>query len=266
MKPLPFSTLFLLGVLGLFAGLNFTACAPGQTAQASAGGPLLVAAAANVQFALAEIGREFTKQTGQEVDFTFGSSGNLTTQIENGAPFDVFMAANVAFVGRLKEQALIFPDTQQLYARGRLVLVANQDSGVQAARPDDLLNPAITRVAIANPDHAPYGQAAKEVLQNAGIWDDIQPKLVLAENVRQALQFVQTGNAQAGIVALSIAAVPEVTSTLLPAELHTPLNQSMAVIKSTPHPAEARAFLKFVTGPEGQAILKKYGFQPPGEF
>jgi molybdate transport system substrate-binding protein len=228
--------------------------------------PLLVAAAADLQFAFADLGQKFTEQTGQEVEFTFGSTGNLTTQIENGAPFDILAAANVAFVDRLKEQDLIIEDTQQLYAQGRIVLAINREAGVQAIELQDLLDPAISRIAIANPEHAPYGQAAKEALQNAGIWDELQPKLVLGENVRQTLQFVQTGDAPVGIVALSTAEVPEVTYTLLSDELHNPLNQSMAVIKATQNEAAARAFLEFVNGPEGRPIMKRYGFALPGEF
>jgi len=234
------------------------------TKAAASGDPLLVAAASNVQFAFVEIGQKFTKQTGQPVEFSFGSSGNLTTQIEHGAPFDLFVAANVAFIDRLDDQGLIFPETQQLYAQGRIALAVNREAGLQVTKLKDLLDPNITWVAIANPELAPYGQAAKEALQNAGIWQDLQPKLVLAENIGQTLQFVQTGDAPAGIIALAIADVPEVTYTLLPANLHSPLNQSMAVVSATRHEAAARAFLEFVIGPEGQAILEKYGFQSPG--
>jgi molybdate transport system substrate-binding protein len=226
--------------------------------------PLLAAAAADLQFAFTNLGQKFTEETGQPVEFTFGSTGNLTTQIENGAPFDILAAANISFVDRLKEQGLIIDETQQLYAQGRIVLAVNREAGMQATELQDLLDPAIGPVAIANPEHAPYGQAAKEALQSAGIWDELQPKLVLGENVRQTLQFVQTGDAPVGIVALSIAEAPEVTYTLLPADLHNPLNQSIAVIKATQNEAAARAFLEFVTGPEGQAILEKYGFQSPG--
>jgi molybdate transport system substrate-binding protein len=227
--------------------------------------PLLVAAAVNVQIAFTELGQKFTEQSGQPVEFSFGSSGNLTTQIENGAPFDVFVAANVAYVDRLNEQSLIFPETQHLYAQGRIVLAVNKDSGVQATRLEDVLNPNITWVAIANPEVAPYGQAAKEAMQSAGLWEAVQPKLVLAENIGQTLQFVQTGDAPVGIVALSIAETPEITYTLLPADMHQPLNQAVAVVKSTRHEAAARAFVDFVLSAEGQAILEKYGFQSPGQ-
>lgn len=264
------------GLLIVLLSLLLTACATGQSHPANAASapnnpaaatePLLVAAAADLQFAFTDIGEKFKEQTGQEIEFTFGSTGNLTTQIENGAPFDILAAANIAFVDRLKEQGLIIPDTQQLYAQGRIVLAVNREAGAQATEIQDLLDPAISRVAIANPEHAPYGKAAEEALQSAGLWDELQPKLVLGENVRQTLQFVQTGDAPVGIVALSIAEVPEVTYTLLPAELHNPLNQSMAVIKATQNETAARAFLEFVNGPEGRPIMKRYGFLLPGEF
>lgn len=228
--------------------------------------PLLVGAASDLQFAFTEIGEQFEAETGQKVTFTFGSTGNLTTQIENGAPFDILAAANVSFVESLTEQGLTIPDTQQLYAQGRIVLVVNRESGVEATSLEDLLDPAITRIAIANPEHAPYGQAAREALQSAGVWAEIEEKVVLGENVSQTLQFVQTGDAPVGIVALSIADVPEVTGTLLPAELHEPINQALAVIRSTTNEAGARAFIDFVNSPAGRDIMKRYGFLLPGEF
>jgi molybdate transport system substrate-binding protein len=234
--------------------------------QAISNEPLLVAAAADLQFAFTDIGAKFKEQTGQEVLFTFGSTGNLTTQIENGAPFDILAAANISFVDQLTEQGLTIPATQQLYAQGRIVLAVNRESGIQATKLEDLLNPSITNIAIANPEHAPYGKAAQEALQSAGIWEVLQPKLVLGENVRQTLQFVQTGDAPVGIVALSVADVPEVTYTLLDGNLHNPLNQALAVIKSTPHEAAARVFIDFVNGSQGRPIMKQYGFLLPGEF
>ena len=161
---------------------------------------------------------------------------------------------------------MTIPDTQQLYGQGRIVLVVNRNSGVEATSLDDLLNPAITRIAIANPEHAPYGAAAREALISAGVWDEIEDKVVLGENVSQTLQFVQTGDAPVGIVALSIADVPEVTGTLLPAELHEPINQALAVISSTTDEQGARAFIDFVNSPDGREIMKRYGFRLPGEF
>ncbi|MFQ5612952.1 MAG: molybdate ABC transporter substrate-binding protein, partial [Anaerolineae bacterium] len=251
--------------LGLLLAALLTACAAGRPA-ANPAEPLLVAAASDLQFAFTEISRRFEADTGQPVRFSFGSTGNLTAQIENGAPFDVFAAANVAFIERLQAQDLVIPGTQQLYAQGRIVLAVNRQAGVQATKLEDLLDPTLGRLAIANPNHAPYGQAAREALESAGVWEAVQPRLVLGENVRQALQFVQTGDAPLGIVALSIAGVPEVNYILLEADLHQPLNQALAVIKGTPREAAARAFVEFVNGPEGRSIMKKYGFLLPGEF
>jgi len=243
------------------------ACAtPRATSMPTPVEPLLVAAASDLQLALTEIGQQFEAETGQKVTFTFGSTGNLTTQIENGAPFDILAAANVSFVDRLTEQGLTIPETQQLYAQGRIVLVVNRNSGIQATSLEDLLNPAVSRIAIANPEHAPYGRAAQEALQSAGVWAGVQDKLVFGENVSQTLQFVQTGDAPVGIVALSIADVPEVTGTLLPAELHEPINQALAVISSTTKEDSARAFIAFVNSPAGREIMKRYGFLLPGEF
>jgi molybdate transport system substrate-binding protein len=226
---------------------------------------LLVAAAADLQFAFAEIGARYEERTGQGVTFTFGSSGNLTSQIENGAPFDVLAAANVAFIDRLREQDLILPDTQQLYGRGRIVLAVNREAGVEATDLEALLEPAISRIAIANPAHAPYGLAAQQALESHGLWEAVQPKLVLGENIAQALQFVQTGDAQVGIIALSIADVPEISYTLIEEALHQPLDQALAVIRATPREEAARGFVAFVTGPEGRAIMQRYGFALPGE-
>jgi molybdate transport system substrate-binding protein len=228
--------------------------------------PLLVAAASDLQFAFGEIGPLFEAETGQPVIFTFGSTGNLTTQIENGAPFDILAAANVAFVDRLTAQGLTIPETQQLYAQGRIVLVVNRQAGIRATTLDDLLDPAITRISIANPEHAPYGMAAREALQSAGVWAAIEDKLVLGENVSQALQFVQTGDAPVGIVALSIADVPEVAGTLIDDDLHEPINQALAVINNTPREEAARAFVDFVNSPAGREIMRRYGFLLPGEF
>ncbi len=225
-----------------------------------------MAAAADLQFAFQEIGKLFEKESGIQVVFIFGSSGQLAQQIENGAPFDAFAAANILYIERLKEKGFIRPETQRLYAQGRIVLAVNRASGVQATRLEDLLQPSIHSVAIANPDHAPYGVAAREALESLGLWEAVRPKLVYGENVRQALQFVQTGNAEAGIVALSVADVPEVTYTLIDNRLHKPLNQAMAVLARTSHPAEAGAFLDFVNSPQGRSVMKRYGFLLPGEF
>lgn len=228
--------------------------------------PLTVAAAADLQFAFTEIAALFEARTGQPVTLVFGSTGQLAQQIENGAPFDLLAAANIAFVEALRDQGLVFADSVALYAEGRIVLAVNRESGVAATSLDDLTNPMIQRIALANPEHAPYGMAAKEALTRAGVWAAVEPKLVYGENVRQTLQFIQTGDAQVGIVALSVADVPEITWTLIDGDLHTPLRQSLAVVASSTQPDAARAFAAFINGPEGRPIMQRYGFVLPGEL
>jgi len=178
---------------------------------------------------------------------------------------DLFAAANAQFVKELQQKGLIIPDTRQLYAVGRIVLVSRKAGEVRVTDLAGLLDPGIAKVAIANPDHAPYGMAAKQALVAAGLWEKLQPKLIYGENVRQALQFVQTGNAEAGIVALSVANVPEVTYSLINDSLHEPLEQELAVIRGTPREQAARDFIRFVNGPDGRKIMRKYGFTLPGE-
>ena len=226
---------------------------------------ITVAAAADLQFALTEIAALFEDETGIKVNLVFGSTGQLTQQIENGAPYDLFAAANVAYIDQLVEQDLALPDTVKLYARGRIVLAVNRQSGLQALVLQDLMQPEITHVAIANPEHAPYGLAAMQALQSAGLWEQIQPKLVLAENVRQALQYVQSGDAEAGIVALSVADVPEIEWTLIDEVLHAPLNQALAVLTSSSQPDLAAQFASYIYDDRGRAIMQRYGFVFPVE-
>lgn len=250
----------LLGGLLLAAGLGTVP--RGGTARTERR-PFTVAAAADLQFAFSEIGALFEQRTGEKVVFSFGSTGNLARQIENGAPFDLFAAANEAFVEQLEQQNLLVPGTRRLYAIGRIVLASNRKSGIALAELNDLLDRRVRRVAIANPEHAPYGVAAKEALLKAGLWKKLLPKLVLGENIRQTLQFIQTGNAEAGIVALSVAEVPEISYRLIDDRMHSPLRQALAVLKGTPHEKTARRFVRFVNGPEGRSIMRRYGFEPP---
>ncbi|MBI4610106.1 MAG: molybdate ABC transporter substrate-binding protein, partial [Candidatus Rokubacteria bacterium] len=195
-----------------------------------------------------------------------GSTGNLARQIEHGAPADVFFAADQGFVERLVARGFLIAETQTLYAQGRIVLATSRRSGPKLTELRALLDPKIRHVAIANPSHAPYGRAAEEALRKVGIWEAIKPKLIYGENIRHALQFIQTGAVEAGIVALSIADVPEVDWTLLDAALHAPLNQTVAVVRRSPRPELGLAFIHFTSGPEGRPIMKRYGFLLPGEF
>lgn len=226
---------------------------------------LTVGAAADLEFAFTEIAALFEQETGHRVTLVFGSTGQLAQQIENGAPYDLYAAANVDFVDGLLAKGLVLEETKALYAQGRIVLAVNRNAGVAATTLPDLLADEIQRIAIANPDHAPYGRAAQQALESTGVWEQVQPKLIFGENIRQTLQFLQTGDAQVAIIALSIANVPEITWVLLDDALHLPLNQALAVVSSSAHPTEAQAFAEFINGPIGRPIMQKYGFILPGE-
>lgn len=226
---------------------------------------LIVSAASDLTPAFAEIGVLFTQETGIGVDFNFGSTGQLAQQIQRGAPVDLFAAANQSFIDQLDQDGLIVPDTRAIYAVGRLTLWTRADSPLRLNSIEDLLDPAVTRIAIANPEHAPYGVAAREALQSAGIWDIVQPRLVFGENIAQTLQFADTGNVDAAIVALSLSVNSAGNWTLLPESLHNPLVQALAVIRGTAHEDEARQFAAFVNGEQGRTIMRRYGFVLPGE-
>jgi molybdate transport system substrate-binding protein len=226
---------------------------------------LTVSAASDLAYAFEEIGTLFEAETGTGVVFNFGSTGQLAQQIESGAPIDLFAAANMAFVDELEEQGLILPDTKALYARGRITLWTRVDNQKRIDRIEDLADPSIRRIAIANPDHAPYGIAAREALQSAGIWTDVQPKLVLGENVRQALQYAETGNVDVAIVALSLSVTSEGHWVPVPQKLHQPLDQALAVVTGAQHEQQARQFAGYINSAEGREIMRKYGFTLPGE-
>lgn len=227
---------------------------------------LTVAAAADLRCAFAEIGRAFEQETGTTVIFSFGSTGLLAKQIEQGAPFDVFAAANLTFLDRLRDRGLIIDDSRQLYARGRIVLAVNKKTRLYATQLRDLLQPGIKAIAMANPQHAPYGLAAQQAMEKLGIWDRVRPKLVYGENIRHTLQLIQTGNAEAGVIALSVANAPEISWTLIPDDLHAPIAQALAIIKGTRMEVQARRFTHYLNQPVGRLIMKKYGFLLPGEF
>ena len=227
---------------------------------------LTIAAASDLAFALKEIAHKFEETTGRGVVISFGSTRNLTRQIEHGAPFDLFFAANESYINQLREGNFILPSTQQLYGRGRIVLAVNRHEGAKIERLDGLLDPAVKRVAIANPNHAPYGTAAKEALISAGLWEGVRRKLVYGENIRQTLQFIKTGDAPVGIVALSVANTDGITYTTIDESLHNPINQAVAVIRRSKLQEEALSFIKLVKSPGGRQIMRRYGFLVPGEF
>jgi molybdate transport system substrate-binding protein len=238
-----------------------------DSAAAQLAGPTLtVYAAADLAFAFKELVPVFEQTHGSRVTLVLGSTGNLARQIEHGAPADVFFAADVAFVDELRAKGAIIPESQTLYAQGRLALASSKKAGLKLDHLEELLRPEVKRVAIANPEHAPYGRAARQALEALGLWERVRPKLVYGENIRHTLQFVETGAVEAGIVALSVANVPDVSSVLIDPSLHRPLNQMAVVVKRSGRPEAALAFLGFVNGPQGRAIMKRYGFLLPGEF
>jgi len=224
---------------------------------------LRVAAAADLTQAFGEIARVYAQQTGQKVTVIFGSSGLLTQQIENGAPFDVFASANEGYINQLDTKSLLVPDTRQLYARGKLVLWTRKGGPALPATLADIASSRYTHIAIANPDHAPYGLAAKQALQAAGIWDKIQGKLVTGENIQQTYQFAATGNADVALVSRALVSKESGRFIPVPDNLYAPLLQAIAVIKSSAQTDHARQFVRFVTEGVGKGLLKKYGFELP---
>lgn len=232
----------------------------------------VVAAASDLQFAVAEIAAAFQAETGMSVRLSMGSTGNFARQIREGAPFEIFMAADEEFITDLHAEGFT-RDAGDLYALGRVVIMVPHGS---ALTPDGQLDHlaemlaegGITRFAIANPDHAPYGMRAREALVHKGIWDDLQPALVLGENVSQAAQFALSGNAEGGILAYSLALAPQVgprgSYALIPDDWHAPLRQRMVLLNSAGPVAEA--FYAFMMEPTAREIMERYGFTlPEGE-
>lgn len=250
---------FLLCILSLIASVVPAGAQPKPPV-------LTVYGAADLTFAFREIAALFEKSTGTKVVLVLGSTGNLAKQIEHGAPADVFFAANASFVDGLQSKGALIPETRQLYAQGRIVLAVPRDSKLSILRLEDLQRPDVKRIAIANPEHAPYGRAAQQALQTTRLWDALKPRLVYGENIRHTLQFIETGAVEAGIVALSVADTPAVRYVPIDPTLHAPLNQIAAVVKRSVRPELALAFLQFVNGPEGRPIMKRYGFLLPGDF
>ncbi|HEY6386522.1 MAG TPA: molybdate ABC transporter substrate-binding protein [Candidatus Acidoferrum sp.] len=224
-----------------------------------------VAAAADLKFAMQDVAARFEKQTGTKVDVTYGSSGNFFSQFQNGAPFDLFFSADIDYPRKLEAAGLAEPGTLYEYAIGRIAIWTPADAKVDVANLGwkTLLDSSVQRIAIANPEHAPYGRAAVAALQKAGIYQQVKPKLVYGENISQAAQFVQSGNAQAGIVAMSLAVSPGMKDGKrweIPAGMHSPIEQAAIVLKSAANIEAARTFLEFVKSQAGRATLAKYGF------
>ena len=237
--------------------------APVATAQ-----DLRVAAASDLQAVFPAIAERFERETGQHVSLTFGSSGNFFSQIQNGAPFDVFFSADIAYPRQLDAAGLAEPNTLYQYAVGRIVLWSRKDSGIDLRRGLQVLTDArIRRVAIANPEHAPYGRAAVSALQHEKIYEPVRQKFVLGENISQAAQFAQSGNAEAGIIALSLALTPALQSAgtyyEIPAAFHPPIAQAAVIVKASAKKDAARRFLTFLARSDMADLLQRSGFALP---
>jgi len=227
-----------------------------------------VAAAADLEFVMPDIAAQFEKQAGTKVDVTYGSSGNFFSQMQNGAPFDLFFSADIDYPRKLESTGIAEPGTLYEYAVGRIAIWSPADADVDVARLgwNALLDASVKKIAIANPAHAPYGRAAVAALQKAGIYEQVKPKLVYGENISQAAQFAQSGNAQAGIVAMSLAVSPGMKDGKrweIPADMHPTIEQAAIVLKSARNKESARAFLEFVKSEAGRATLSRYGFAVP---
>jgi len=227
-----------------------------------------VAAAADLQFALQDIAARFEKESGKKVALTFGSSGNFFAQIQNGAPFDAFFSANIDFPKKLEAAGLTEPGTYYEYATGKVVLWVPSGSQLDIKSGlSSLTNPAIHKIAIANPQHAPYGQAAVAALKKENIYDQISGKLVLGENISQTASFVLSGSADAGIIALSLALGPNMKDkgrfVEVPSSDYPPIQQACVVLKSSREKPTATAFLDFLRGAKAKDLLRSYGFAVP---
>ncbi len=244
-------------------------------AAASCGGPgaparpprtVRVAAAADLRFALEEIVAAFEADHADvDVAVSYGSSGTYYAQLQRGAPYDVFLSADVSYPRQLDDEGLTLAGSTFTYAVGRIVLWVRNDSSLDVSRGFGvLLDPSVAHVAIANPEHAPYGRAAEAALASAGVLDWVRPKLVLGENVSQTMQFAQSGSAAAGIVALSLAMAPTVVGDgrywEVPLDLYPRMEQGGTILKSAGDPDAARAFTAFLQGDAGRAILRRFGF------
>jgi molybdate transport system substrate-binding protein len=251
--------------MALAMSTTVAACRPSSTVE-----PLRVAAAADLTFAFRDMGAEFEKRHREKVVLSFGASGLLEKQIAEGAPFDVFAAGDITFVDDAIRSGACLADSKAVYAKGRIVLVGSA-RGKEGSLPrtlGDLADPAIGKIAIANPEHAPYGKAAKQALERAGVWERVRARLVYGENVQQTLEFVRSGNAGAAITALSLVtgtgSVEEGSWVEVPASLYDPIVQALIVCtRGKAGVPAAQKFVSFVQSNDGRAVLHRYGFLEP---
>ena len=229
---------------------------------------ITVAAAADLTFVFPEIGAKFQKETGNSVKFSFGSSGNFLSQIQNGAPFDMFFSADIGYPKKLEAASLVEPGTLYEYAVGKLVLwVPNASTLDLKPGLAVLTDPGVRKIAIANPEHAPYGRAAVAAMKHEGAYDQVSSKLVMGENISQTAQFVESGNADIGLLALSLVVAPSLKKKgryeLVPTSDYPPIEQAAVVIKSSKKKETANKFLAFIKTPAIVSLMRNYGFVVP---
>jgi len=227
-----------------------------------------IAAASDLSFAFKELGAEYEKQTGNHVKLSLGSSGNFFSQIQNGAPFDLYFSADIGYPKKLEEAGLVVPGSLYPYAVGRIVLWIGNGSHLDFSKGLEILrDPTIKKIAIANPKHAPYGRAAVAAMEYFKVYEQVKDKLILGENISQAAQFIESGACDAGIIALSLALAPVMKSAgqywEIPATAHSPLEQGAVILKQSKNPEAARQLLEFIKSPHAQEIMKRYGFTLP---
>jgi molybdate transport system substrate-binding protein len=248
-------------MLALIIGAS---CKSGRDKNGQAQSPgLTIAAASNLTEVMTEIGPRFTGKTGIRVVFSFGATADLAKQIENGAPFDVFAAADTEHVEQLELQGLLTPGSRTLYARGRLVMWLPPGSSLKAQRVEDIRAKEFERIAIPKPDVAPYGRAAVESLRALGIWNQIEARVIYGQNVSQTKQYTATGNAEVAFIPLGLLKPGEGSYIEVSENLHQPIDQALGIIKDSPNQPAARQFAAFLLSAEGQEILTEKGYNKP---
>jgi molybdate transport system substrate-binding protein len=235
-------------------------------AQTPASKELHLACAADLQPVMPTLASTYENTIGVHLITSFGSSATLAQQLSNGAPQDVFLSADTTHPQQLIDSGVALGPSPTAYAHGVLVLWARKDSPAQPLTLDSLTKPAVTRIAIANPTHAPYGLAAQQALQHLSLYTQLQPKLAIAENIAQTAQFAESGNAQLGLISLTIASTAhfrEIGSFIpIPPDAYSPIQQSGVILKSSPNQQLARQFLDWLTSPATQQQLKSFGLDP----
>ena len=245
------------------ASLFFFSCKSGDKQAERLPEELVVAAAANLTEAFHEIGDAFASESGVKVIYNFGATAQLTQQIENGAPFDLLAAADVAHIDQLVNSGKIIPGSRAVYARGRLALWVPQKTGIEVRQLADLLHHSVRIIAIANPEIAPYGAAAVEVLKKQNLWEGVEPKIVRAENVIAAKQLAATGNADAVFTAYSLVLNDPGAIILIDDTRHSPLDQALGIVASSERQESARRFAEFILRGRGREILSQFGYALP---